>query len=329
MRGFEQGWAAWSLTALFLLSSCQLRRERAEPRSSSTPRAAPAPSTHPGAPAPKDSILEHEGHARRFRVHVPPSAGREAVALIVLHGGGGSIEKIEEQTRLSRTAAERGFVLVYPNGNGTQWNDGRPEAAAGGDDVGFLTRLVGEMKKVASIDEKRVFLAGVSNGGMMTLRMACERTALFAGYAVISASMPKALAPLCKPSAPVSIVFVHAPEDPIMPWAGGEIKAGRRHGVGGEVIGLPRTIELWRTHNGCAETPSVQALPDRDPHDGTRVTRKTHVGCQGRLQLYQVDGGGHTWPGGTPGLIQRQVTGSSTRDVSGNDVLVEFFALGR
>jgi polyhydroxybutyrate depolymerase len=303
--------------ALSATSSCKLRRERAEPSSSSAPSAAALV---------QNRTLEHDGHVRRYRVHVPPSPKRRD-ALVVLHGGGGSIEKIDEQTRLSRTASERGFVLVYPNGNGTQWNDGRPEAAAGGDDVGFLTRLVGELKRVAPVDDGRVFLAGVSNGGMMTLRMACEQTALFAGYAVISASMPKARFPLCKPGAPVSIVFIHAPEDPIMPWAGGEIRSSKRHGVGGEVVGIPDTIELFRTHNGCAESPTLHALPDLDTGDGTRVTKKTYTGCGGRLQLYQVDGGGHTWPGGTPGFVQRQVTGASTKDVSANDVLVDFFGL--
>jgi poly(3-hydroxybutyrate) depolymerase len=91
----------------------------------------------------------------------------------------------------SRPASAGPFYVVYPNGipdfdgGGNSWEDGRTPSPGQydapdpnqpkRDDVGFINALIAEVKsRETAVDDGRVYVAGVSNGGIMTHRLLCN-----------------------------------------------------------------------------------------------------------------------------------------------------------
>lgn len=163
----------------------------------------------------------------------------------------------------------------------------------------------------------RTYAAGISNGGMMSMRLACEMLGRFAAIATVGANMPAALAASCRPAPAVPLAMFSGTADPLMPYAGGSV-AGP---IGGLVLAAPETAAFWAHHNAGASTSQTRALVDPDPGDGTTTDL---LEFPGDVALYRVNDGGHTWPGGTQYLPVRFV-GKVSRDFNANDVISTFF----
>lgn len=253
--------------------------------------------------------LVHGSRERTFLVYDPPSRDRAigAPLVIVLHGGRGTGERMVWLTRAGFDAlADRdGFVVAYPDGIDSHWNDGRdaPYRAhqEGVDDVGFLVALIDHLAAGRGVDPGRVYVAGISNGSMMAQRLACERPDRVAAIGAVGAPLPEALAGT-PPARPVPAIIVHGTEDPLAPWGGGDIRFWWRRL--GRVISVPDTARFWAAADGAVEDPVETWVEDRAPDDGTRVRRLAWgaEGAPGEVVLYAVEGGGHTWPGGQPYL---------------------------
>jgi polyhydroxybutyrate depolymerase len=197
--------------------------------------------------------------------------GTQPIPLVLaFHGGQGNGLKFSQQTGLNQVADKNGFAVVYPDSI-EYWNDGRDTTSSNVDDVGFVRELIDHLAKTKNIDRKQVYATGASNGGMMTLRLACEVSDQIAAFAPVIASLPVAYRDKCKPVRPVAIMMTNGTTDSFMPWAGGTIRSGRGKGAGGNVIPVPDTVEFWRQHNGCSMNPQVEPLPDGDKRDGTPV----------------------------------------------------------
>ncbi len=266
-----------------------------------------------------------QGQARTFTVHLPSnfSPGRHYPIVMMLHGGLGNGEKIDQQTGLGAYVDRGGFIAVFPDSGGEQWNDGRETTRSGRDDVAFLVAVVHDLVARAGGDPARVFVGGASNGGMMVQRLACEATNVFAAYAVAVANMPWGLAGECRPSRRAPMIFFDSTTDPLMPWGGGEIRHGFFRGVGGRVLSAAETIALWSRFNGCGGAQTTD-LPDR-VNDGTHVRVHNFGSCG--LILYEVEGGGHTWPGGRGpgGFFAQRIIGNTTHDIDATAVMLDFF----
>lgn len=134
--------------------------------------------------------IDVNGEERRFELFVPASAPDDGAPLVlVLHGGEGNAQKVARQTGFNRVAERHGFVVAYPQSR-DHWNDGRATTREFGDDVGFMRALIGSLASAQHIDTRRVYATGASNGGMMTLRLACEATDVIAAFAPVAASFP-------------------------------------------------------------------------------------------------------------------------------------------
>jgi len=225
---------------------------------------------------------------------------------------------------LSPSASSRGFAVAYPDGIDGVWNVGREvEVNRPGhgpiDDVAFIEDLVTHLVSHGVADPRKVVVLGVSNGGMMAMRLACERTTRFAGIGAIVAHMPRPLLGSCAPQAGLTVLLVAGTKDTLMPWEGGRVvPMGMRDR--GEVVSANDTAAFWRRANGCTEEPVVVQLPDRSPDDGTRVWLSLSERCArfgGRVIACRVEGGGHTIPGRPypPGVISR-LSGATTFDVA-------------
>lgn len=278
--------------------------------------------------------LVHDGLKRTYRIHIPSSyhKNRSMPLVIALHGGGGTGEGMEELTRggFNTLSEKEGFIVVYPDGVKKNWNDGRKEVRSRAhrekiDDVGFISALVVKFTKELNIDQKRVYVTGISNGALMSDRLACELSEKIAAIALVTGSIPKNKTYTSLPSRPIPVLVINGIADPLVPWEGGEI-VGILGEQRGEVISTSETIKFWVTHNRCSSTPVITELPDKNPLDGTRVRREAY--SKGReateVILYAIEGGGHTWPGGRQYLPER-IIGKTSKDIDANEVIWNFF----
>lgn len=274
------------------------------------------------------------GLERTFRLYIPPShdRSRPAPLIIALHGGGGTGAGMERLTRggFNRLADRDGFIAVYPDGLERHWNDGRGIEAwrahrENVDDVGFISALIAHLARRANIDRSRVYSTGISNGGLMSFRLARELTSQIAAIVPVATSMSEQIAEMRAPSRSISVLTIAGTQDPLVPWDGGEVgfPGGRKVG---KAIPVAETIRYWAGHNQCPSSPAVAMEPDRDPRDGTRVRRETYGPCRDGTEvvLLAVEGGGHTWPGGWQYLPER-VIGRTSRDIDANEVIWDFF----
>lgn len=262
------------------------------------------------------------GANRSYYIYRPSSAaGKPAPAVVVLHGGLGNGEKVAQQSRMTGFADKLGFVAIFPNSGGSQWNDGRETTRGNGNDVAFVSGIIDALVKQGTVDPARVFAVGVSNGGMMAQRLACD-TGRFAAIAAIVGNMPSGLMSQCRPSGTVPIVLFLSTADPIMPFNGGQVTTFGGKGAGGSVASAQQTAAFWARANGCGGEQS-QKLPDR-ANDGTHVVRHDFSACRGgsEVRFYEVVGGGHSWPG--LGRSTR-FTGVATQDINGTQAVLDFF----
>ncbi len=278
-----------------------------------------------GAAQVQQGAIPFQGQMRTYSVYLPDNfgPGRPLPVVMMLHGGEGNGGRIAQQTGLPAFVDRDRFIAVFPDAGGRQWNDGRETTRSEIDDVGFLVAVVHDVVGRYGGDPARVFVGGASNGGMMVQRLACETTSVFNAYAVAIANMPVALLGACHPPRRAPMLFFESTDDPLMPWAGGEIRHGRFRGVGGLVISAPATVDFWSRVDRCG-APRTADLPDR-VSDGTHIRRHDFGSCG--IVFYEIVGGGHTWPGGTPpgGLIVQLIVGATTHNLDATAVMLEFF----
>lgn len=273
------------------------------------------------------STLVHSDTNRSYRLYVPASVrakGAPAPLVLVLHGAGPGFD-VMDITRITAVADRGEFAVAFPRAVGDLWNDGALKALGpnASSDVAFLRRVVADIEaKGLRVDRRRIYAIGLSNGGMMSLRLACEAADLFAGVGAVAANMPQALAADCRPSAPVSVIVVNGTEDPIVPYRGGSVRLGM---IGlGAVLSTQDTLALWGRLNGCGPPAAPVALPERDRDDDSRAVRVDYD-CRGaRMRLIRVEGGGHAWPGGMQ-FMPSLLIGTVNRDIDAGHAAWTFF----
>jgi polyhydroxybutyrate depolymerase len=277
----------------------------------------------------ENSTFRFDGLERSYLIQVPAASIAEPMPLILaLHGGGGTARSMCAMPGgLAESAQRAGYLLVCPDGFDRHWNDGRDiqtwrAHAEGIDDVGFLIALIDHLSLQYPIDRERIFASGISNGGQMSYRLACERSDRIKAIAPVAASMAITLD--CDPTSPVSILVINGTDDPLVPYEGGEILALRR-GLG-TVRPTSEVIQFWAGYNGCEAESERSLEPDRNLEDGTRIWRVEYGNCSSdmRVVLYQVEGGGHAWPGANQYLPQSLI-GRLSQDIQASEIIIDFF----
>jgi len=265
--------------------------------------------------------------SRTYQVHVPPSYDNSNPFPVVLafHGGLSRADSLIQRCGLNKKADEAGFIAVYPNGTSRYgrlltWNAGNCCGYAmrqNVDDVGFVRELLDDLAGVANIDSKRVYATGYSNGAMLSYRLASELSDRIAAIAPVAGPMGTAT---CRPKRPVPVIHFHGTDDRSAPFRGGRVDFGL---TTVHFYSVEHSIRAWVKANGCPEKPVVTDEPDTSD-DGTTVERrKFGPGKDGaEVILMVIEGGGHTWPGQPPPYAH---FGKSTKDISANDLMWEFF----
>lgn len=276
--------------------------------------------------------LTSSGVERFYKVHVPKSysASRPAPLLLVLHGGGGdmSIQATEEFYHQISKSESEGFIAVFPNGVSAfksgklaTWNAGRCCGRARdtkSDDVSFLRDVIKKTRSQLSIDPRRIFATGMSNGAMMAYRLACEMPDTIRAIAAVAGTDNTET---CHPAQPVSILHIHARNDDHVLFEGGAGKnAFRDSSKVTNFASVPSTIEKWRGLDGCDATAKPERVLEKKG-----ATCDLYKSCKGgsRVQLCVIDDGGHSWPGGKK--PSRLEGGTPSTAISANDVMWTFF----
>jgi len=275
-------------------------------------------------PADHVRTLTIDGRERSYLIHLPSNLdpNKPAPVVLLLHGAGASGSLMVPFTGMKKKADEAGFIAVYPNSSGIgpflAFNAGDfvGKLAGSADDVKFVDRLFDDLRTVVNVDPKRIFAAGMSNGGSMCYRLAAELSDRIAAIAAVAGTMAIAEA---SPHRPVSVLHFHGSEDRVVPFNGHRRRAGRLL----KYRSVKETIRIWCEINGCPSTPQVTEFPWTD---GARTVVHQMVYGPGKegseVVLIVVEGGGHTWPGQRPPI---PFIGRSTLDVSANDLMWEFF----
>jgi polyhydroxybutyrate depolymerase len=219
-----------------------------------------------------------------------------------------------------KIADREGFILVYPQGTGYPlgWN-GSETFRSEKDDIQYLRDIITDLHTVLEIDPGRVYINGVSNGGMMALNAACEATDVFAAAGSVGAPIEfEQMA--CQPNKPIPLMVFHGLSDPGMPYNGGEMKLlGKVLNISPPPFMYP--VEMFAAYSsqklGCPTAPeTVGPIGD--------VTIFSYSPCEqgSEVTLYKLENHGHTWPGGPP----IPFAGSATQDIHASEEMLEFFS---
>lgn len=292
-----------------------------------------------GTPASPGSLQELQVQGRKVLVHLPTGydAARPAPLVLALHGGGGHAEHMadDEKYGLQKKADEAGFVVAFPNGYSklpgpvsgrfATWNAG---ACCGDardkevDDVAFARAVVAAIQARYSIDARRVFAAGMSNGGMMSHRLACEAADLFRAVASVAGTDATTR---CAPSRPISVLHIHARDDDHVLFDGGAgPKAFRDERKVMAFVSVPETISRWVQRDHCTAPAHKLDMPDGRAGARDAAFCEAYDGCSGgvSVQLCVTEAGGHSWPGA--GSVRRGKPAAS-QALDANDVIWRFF----
>ncbi len=281
------------------------------------------------APTSTEKTNSVDGLTRTYRLFVPAGAKEPLPVVVMLHGGGGSAAQMERYSKFDDSAQRDGFLVIYPEAVDGNWNDGRGmdfirAQRENIDDVKFIRACIDEVAKDHKLDRSRIFATGISNGGLMSHRLAAEASDLVAGIAPVSGGLAPAIAERFNPKYPVSILIIQGDADPLVPIDGGEISLGfgRKRG---KVIPTKDTLGKYLERNGSHGEPTVSIL-DGDPHDGTTVVISKYPDGPGgvKMEYYLVKNGGHTWPG-RPLYLPESIIGVASQKFTASDVICDFF----
>lgn len=246
------------------------------------------------------------GFQRSYRVHVP-SAYDGATPLplvVVIHGAFDNAKGMEKFSGFSQIADRENFIVLYPEGIGIlgylqHWNAGHCCGKGADDQIDdseYLAKAIGDVSNRLSIDRNRIYMAGFSNGGMMTYRFAAEHTEMLAAAAPIAASIGgRANADatewrIPKPKKPLPILIIHGMDDDDVPFGGGISK----HRKGERTyFSVQDSVDFWTKANGCKGDPDFISLR----HGAVQIETWDNCKNSSPTVLCKIDGWGHVWPG--------------------------------
>jgi len=278
----------------------------------------PAAGTIPSATYRLDLGSDARGWSRSALVHVPPGLDSAPTPLlVVIHGAFSTAGAMEQETGFSALADREGFVVAYPEGIGLfgyleHWNAGHccaKAAAEDWDDVGTVLRLLASLDQRLPVDRSRVYLAGMSNGGMLVYRLAAEHPEIFAAAAVMSGTIGSSVEgvtawTLPTPALPVPFLIAHGRADRHIPFAGGTspLKGGER-----SYRSFDDAVAFWRTADGCNQTPDLISW------EAGAIATRSWDDCRAgsRVRAVALTDWGHVWPG--PAAIAARPAGDPLR----------------
>jgi polyhydroxybutyrate depolymerase len=276
------------------------------------PRAAPPACREPSAATTTTQTITVDGPTRSYRLAVPAGRGTQRQPLILnFHGYGSNAVEQAVYSELETKGPARGFVVATPQGTGTPafWNI-LPQLPHP-DDVALAAAIIRRLEVTSCVDPTRVYATGISNGGGLTSELGCRLTRQLAAIAPVAGVN---LVAGCPRGLPIGVLVFHGNTDPTVPYRGGD-PGGLLKGQ--QLIPVPQAVATWAQHDRCATKPVVSQV-------SLHVVRTEYPRCASgvQVQLYTIEGGGHTWPG----ALNVARLGPVTQEINAADLMITFFS---
>ncbi|MDF7774797.1 PHB depolymerase family esterase [Sphingomonas sp. AOB5] len=294
----------------------------ADAQASKRLRALRAQRAEPAQPAGTTAHKIKVAGTERNYLLLDAGGGKPAPLLIVLHGGGGNAGSMVG--RWEAKARQAGLVVAFPNGSGRNERMGTWNAVGccgfamtdDSKDVAFITALIDEVQRTHRIDPRRIYVAGMSNGGMMTHRIAIALGDRLAGAGIVAGAM---FGGETQPRGPVPIMIIHGVKDSVVPYAGGPSTLDFVAKAQSKPFEPVRyAVDFWVHANGCTATPATRTAGD--------ATIESFTGCKAGadVTVYSLASANHTWPGATgeSPMLERY----RYDQLNATDVLWDFFS---
>jgi len=262
-----------------------------------------------------------EGIERNYLVFLPTDYnGTEKMPVVFnLHGYTLNARQQMDYSRMNIVADSDGFIAVYPNAAGPDWNTGI-SGSPNINDVGFFDALIDTLSEHYSIDTTRIYSCGFSLGGFMSNRLACELSNRIAAIATVGGTMAESIANSCSPNHSLPELLIHGTDDLCEPYNGAY-----------DWLSVQEKLDHWTNFNQCTESDTT-LLPDLDTLDGCTVQKinYTHCSDSASVILYKVINGGHSWPGGDTSELHLSEpwcpdVGTTNFDINASQEIWKFF----
>ncbi len=260
---------------------------------------------------------KHDSKKARYSIHLPKgyTSSKTYPLVFNFHGMGSKAVKHEHYCKMDKVADKEGFIVVYPQSTHFGWNAGLGFASYtnGPDDIGDLNKLLDTLESMYSIDKKRVYATGVSLGGSLVYRIACEMSDRIAAVASVSGLMTDSTLVHCNAERHIPILHMHGTSDFIMSYDG-------KH----QANGVEELLKIWTLKNQCVQKPDTIQVPNRDKKDHSTVQLINYKDCAGKSEVwfYKIKNGGHAWPGGGNKF---RIMGTKNDDFNGSQAVWDFF----
>lgn len=222
-----------------------------------------------------DISIQFGGEQLSCRLYIAATydSAKHPPLVISLHGFGGDGPEQERYDKLYQVADTAGFLLAYPSGHNNAWNAGADYYApfTTFDDVGFINALIDSINAIYPIDLSRVYACGMSNGGDMVYRLACELSNRIAAIGSVTGTMITDIYSSCAPQNKMPVIHFHGNADKISNISGGD-----------GWVSLSKTMKLWRGINECVGY-TKELLPDTDTKDKSRAWLLASDNCANEL----------------------------------------------
>lgn len=277
--------------------------------------------------------IQHDGLTRKYKVHLPRwyNRKRKLPVVIYIHGGAGDMTAAYRDG-IDKFSDKYGFVLAVPLGTGKvrlghfwgSWNGGNwetGECCGDADDVGFISKMIEQLKARFNVDENRIYATGISNGGLMTNRLACELSDKIAAIATVA---PAALMSGCNPARPVPVMDIHGTADPANPPDGSESKSifneesGSVFAKSYKRMTPYQVVDAWKKINKCSDKKIAGY-----ENGGAKCVIYNDCTGEVEVELCMVEGMGHTYPSGSQ-YFPAKTVGPVSYDISFEQIW-EFF----
>lgn len=254
----------------------------------------------PAAAQDSFATLEHDGYDRTYTVRLPDDYD-ETISypvMIVLHGAGADGLNLQINTQMDELAAQYQYIAVFPDGIQRGWNFLDEDQMAQGelytDDVGFLEVLIDQLQADYNVDAGRIFLAGYSNGALLTIRAGCELAPRLSGIAIIAGMFSFELIEHCQGAELIPTMLIWGSEDDVFP-ASGYVLVGQDGSVRTS-ISYAQTRTFMATRFGCGiQVESRYVETEASPY---QVLEERYIGCASGVPsvFYALAGQNHSWP---------------------------------
>jgi polyhydroxybutyrate depolymerase len=262
--------------------------------------------------------IDVAGRRREFLLHLPSGYDRSRRVPLVLafHGSSASASVIERETSLDDAADSLGFIVAYPEGLHRGWNIGeccRYSFKEHVSDIAFVSSLITHLERGLGVDSTRVYATGYSDGGTLSMLLACSLPNQIAAVGTVSGTLFDPL-PTCDIPRPIPVVVIHGTGDTHILYAG-QRGASANVRAQHETLSAPQVTQFWARHDGCA-------MPPRTMKSGRVLRVEYDCPDSASVVFYTIEGGEHGWPGGGRGWI---FSPRPPSDMSATDSIVKFF----